>query len=401
VDKDYLGLDSRRGFHQFNDCLILQMLSGPDDALWAGALGPLHDKRNAESIAKCASLHTLVREGTAAHLYPMGRYTRYWHGYNPLAAGLLGAVDLWTARKVLKIGVYGALVLLGLAAGTQPRGLAAIACAISVTGLLFWALPYFGQSLAHAPGDMFVVLSLSCLLFGRQALSRRGTLVPFCAVYGAGVVYFEFLHGQVPIVLGILLPATYLMARLRPGEEREPARSWRFGLTGCLAFAAGGALTVAVKQILVAAIIGPGAARSVVEHLNRWTSSAPGDPPLWAPLKSVARVLREGPVLTYGSREGAIALGVAAALAWSAAGYLALRARRGGALSDLLAFAAGAGIVPAWIWTFQAHTAVHKTLMVRMLIVPLSLGWGALAWQVVAPPVRSREAPAEQEARGS
>jgi hypothetical protein len=32
--------------------------------------------------------------------------------------------------------------------------------------------------------------------------------------------------------------------------------------------------------------------------------------------------------------------------------------------------------------------------MVRMLIVPLSLGWGALAWQLIAVPVQSRAASA-------
>jgi hypothetical protein len=42
--------------------------------------------------------------------------------------------------------------------------------------------------------------------------------------------------------------------------------------------------------------------------------------------------------------------------------------------------AAGVGIVLAWTWLFQTHTTLHKFWMVRMTLVPLSLGWGALAW---------------------
>jgi hypothetical protein len=34
---------------------------------------------------------------------------------------------------------------------------------------------------------------------------------------------------------------------------------------------------------------------------------------------------------------------------------------------------------------FQTHTTIHKWWMVRMLLVPLSLGWGALAWQLLTP----------------
>jgi hypothetical protein len=404
IENDWPWLESRRGFNQYLDCSILQMISNRDDHLWANAVAPLIYDRNRGETDRCATLHRLVDEGPNAAPYRVYRYTRYWHGYNPVTAALLWILDLGRVRTLLKITVYGALILLCVAAGTRQRGLAAIAAGITVTGLLFWALPYFGQSLSQAPGDIWVILGLACLLFWRERASRLDTLVPFCAAYGAGVVYLEFLTGQLPTAAGLLLPTAYLIARLRPEPENEPARAWRFALGGLLAFALGVALTVIIKQALAVAIVGPEALKSFLEYLHRYVNPSPGaslrhfgktwsspdDPLIWSSLKAVSAVLSQGYILTYGSRPGAIVLYAASALAWSAAGYLAFRKRVRWAVSDFLAFAAGVAVILAWTLSFQTHTTLHKWWMVRMLLVPLSLGWGALAWQVIAIPGQSR-----------
>src|SRR5206468_3545017 len=132
--------------------------------------------------------------------------------------------------------------------------------------------PYFGQSLSQAPGDAFVMLGRAGLLFWRERLSRLATLVPFCAAYGAGVVYLEFTTGQLPTAAGLLLPMAYLLARLRPEPENEPMRAWRFALAGLLAFSLGVALTVAIKQILAVAIVGPDALRTFLQYLRRYVN---------------------------------------------------------------------------------------------------------------------------------
>jgi hypothetical protein len=400
IEDDWPGLESRRGFNQYLDCSILQMISNRDDNLWANAAAPLIYNKNRGEIDRCAVLRRLVDEGPNAAPYLVYRYTRYWHGYNPVSAVLLWAFDLGHVRNVLKISVYGALVLLGLAAGTRSLGLFTVAGGITVTGVLFWALPYFGQSLSQAPGDAFVMLGLAGLLFCRERLSRLATLVPYCAAYGAGVAYLEFLTGQLPTAAGLLLSMVYLTARLRPEPGNEPMRAWRLALAGLLAFALGVALTVAIKQALAAAIVGPDALRSFHQYLRRYVNPSPGaslahfretwaspdDPLIWSSWKAVFAVLSQGHVLTYGSGPGAIALYTASALAWLAAGYLTFRRRVRWALSDFLGFAAGVAIILAWIWSFQTHTTIHKWWMVRMLIVPLSLGWGALAWQLITVP---------------
>lgn len=404
IENDWPWLERRRGFNQYLDCSILQMISNRDDNRWANAVAPLIYNRNRGETDRCATLQTLVNEGPNTAPYLVYRYTRYWHGYNPVSAALLWVLDLGRVRTLLKLTVYSALVLLGLAAGTRHRGLFAFAAGIAVTGVLFWALPYFGQSLSQAPGDIVVILGIACLLFWRERAARLDTLLPFCAAYGAGVVYLEFLTGQLPTAAGLLLPTAYLIARLRPAPDDEPARAWRFALAGLLAFGLGVVLTVIIKQALAVAIVGPQALKSFLEYLHRYVNPSPGaslrhfgetwsspdDPLVWSSLKAVSAVLSQGYVLTYGSRPGAIGLYAASALAWSAAGYLAFRKRVRWAVSDFLAFAAGVAVILVWTLSFQTHTTLHKWWMVRMLLVPLSLGWGALAWQAIAISGQSR-----------
>ena len=406
IENDWPWLESRHGFDQYNDCSILQMITNRDDNILANAVGPLIYNKSSGETDKCATLRRIVNEGPNGAAYLVFRYTRYWHGYDPVAAALLLAFDVGNARNVLTITLYGALALLGIAAGTRHRGLFAVAASIAITGVLFWAVPYFGPCFSHAPGDILVILGLACLLLWRERLSCLATLVPFCAAYGAGVVYLEFLTGQLPTAMGLLFPMAYLMARARPEPDDQPAEAWRFAVAALVAFVLGAVLTVAIKQILAVAIVGPEALNSFLEYLQRYvnpspsaslrhfgeTWSSPHGSIVWSSLKSIYVVLGEGYVLTYGSGPAAVLLYAAGVLAWLTAGYLAFRRPTRWASSDLLALAAGAGIVVVWTWSFQTHTTLHKFWMVRMLLVPLSMGWGALAWQLITNPIRDRTA---------
>jgi hypothetical protein len=404
IENDWPWLESRRGFDQYNDCSILQMITNHDDDPLASAVGPLIYNKNTGETDKCATLHRIVTEGPTAAPYLVFRYTRYWHGYDPVAAGLLSIFDVGHARKALKIALYGALIMVGVAAGTRHRGLSAVAASIALTGTLFWAVPYFGPCFSHAPGDILVMLGLAAMFVWRDRLSRLATLVPFCAVYGAGVVYLEFLTGQLPTAAGLLFPTAYLIARARPEPHDRPREAWRFAFAALVAFGVGAVLTVVIKQILAVTLLGPEALASFLEYLQRYVNPSPSASLqhfgetwsssnhnlVWSSLKAIYVVLGEGYVLTYGSKPAALLLYGAGVLAWLTAGYLAFRRAGHWAWSDLLAMAAGAGIVAAWALLFQTHTTLHKFWMVRMLIVPLSMGWGAVAWQLATSPVRGR-----------
>lgn len=400
IENDWPWLESRHGFDQYNDCSILQMITNRDEHIWANAVGPLIYNKNRGETDKCETLHRIVDQGADAASYPVFRYTRYWHGYDPVAAALLQVADVGQARRALKITLYIALILLGLAAGARHRGLGAVGASIALTGILFWAVPYFGPCFSHAPGDIVVIGGIAGLLYWRERLSRLGTLVPYCAAYGAAVVYLEFLTGQLPTAAGLLFPTAYLIARARPAPDHQPRQAWGFAVAALGAFALGAVLTVAIKQLLAVAIVGPEALGSFLEYLERYinpspaaslnhfgeTWAAPHGSLVWSSLRAIYVVLGQGYVLTYGSRSAAIWLYAAGALAWLGAGYVTLRRAARWASSDWLAMAAGASIVVAWTWLFQTHTTLHKFWMVRMMLVPLSMGWGVLAWQLITHP---------------
>ncbi len=386
VDADYLPLDSRRGFHQYNDCVILQMITNRDRHIWANAVAPLVYVENMETWEdQCATLHRLVEDGGARSRYSPHRYARYWHGYNPLAAALLQRLSLADARRGLKLAVYSGLAALLISAGTSHRAVLAVATAIAAAGVSVWAVPYFGQSLNDGPGDTLVVLGIGSFLFWRKRLSDLARFVPFCAAYGAAVTYVEMFTGVTATAAGLLFPVAYVVAVSRPDQDTSAQQAWGFATVGLAAFALSSAFTVAVKLALSVAFLGQEAATMFLSHLRHYMSprlASSGRSSIVAPF---AALLRQGPVLTGGSESGALLLYAGAALAWLTAGYLALRRPGVRPLSDLLAFAVGASAMPLWVLLFPTHTVIHSWLNVRLLILPVSLGFAALAWQLTAP----------------
>jgi hypothetical protein len=290
-----------------------------------------------------------------------------------------------TYRRVLQMSVAGALLLLLLAARYRSPAMTPIAASVVVFGALFWALPYYAQSPSHAPGDSFMLLGLAALLAWPDRLRRPERFVPFCAVYGAGIMYLEFLTGQLPIAAGLLLPIAYLMATTGLAPV-PPVHGWRFAAAGLLAFSVGVVLTIMIKQAFVLTLLGPEEWERFVTRLVRWTGTTadpdypPPDDRLITPLLTL---MRAGHWLTYHSKLAAAALYASAAAAWAAAGWFALRAPAAGgrARSDFLAFAAGAAVIAVWVFVLPSHTVRHTPWMVRILLVPIALGWAAFIWQ--------------------
>jgi hypothetical protein len=386
TQEDYLQFDSRRGVHHYDDCLILQMITDREATLLGRAFSPVVRFKEEGATGVCAMLRelTLADEGQVANAAGTLRYSRYWHGYNPVAATLLTFFDLATVRWLLKGGAYAALAALVLAAGVTHRGLLGVTVAISVMAALFWGLPYFGPSLSHAPGDTFVILSLAWLLVARERMSRLQALLPFCAAYGAVMIYLEFLTGLLPTAAGFLVPIVYLFATLAADRAQRPSMGWRLAAAGLIAFALSAAVTVAAKQALALELTDPQALSAFSNQLKTYTAPAASEPRLPGMLKPFMALLRESPHLTHGSRRGAAVMYGAAGFAWLAAALLALRRPRSLPFGDFLVFGAGVGVVVGWVLVFPNHTFIHAGFMVRIMIVPISLGWAALAWQLTA-----------------
>ena len=196
VDRDYLYGDTRRGFHQFNDCLVLQIITNPDAVWWARALGPLTYFKDPTNSSVCLTLHGIV-DGTVERSDLLSlRYTRYWFGFVPITSALLRPVSLGELRRGLKLTVYGSLILLVLSAALRHRRVLPVVAVIALGCLGFWRLPEFSMSLARAPGDTAVVLGLAALIFWHRFLMRSEIFAAYCGAYGALVTYLEFLTGQ-------------------------------------------------------------------------------------------------------------------------------------------------------------------------------------------------------------
>jgi hypothetical protein len=82
VQEDWLRWDSRRGYNQYNDCLILQMMINKDHLLQK-AFGPVLYVKDDTWSDYCQTLFDLSENEAILTDYIRMRYTRYWHGYLP------------------------------------------------------------------------------------------------------------------------------------------------------------------------------------------------------------------------------------------------------------------------------------------------------------------------------
>jgi hypothetical protein len=370
--QDYRFFDSVRGFNQYNDCAVLQMITNDTHRPLADAVGPVHYLSNLRGDAQCRTLFDVVA-GSAVRFIPT-RHARYWHGYNVIAAVLLTLFPLNVVRWLLRVSVYGLVVLFAFAA-RRDRSVRLAAVVVAAALLAFYGLPYFSESLTHAPGDL-------CILIGLILLVRDpGDVLIFGAVFGSLFAYFDDLIGIIPVGTAFLFAFAYLSAVSR--------NAWRnaFELLGGLAI--GGVTTVVAKQIAALAILGRTAASDFTQHLEIYVAPVSHTahlPSFVAPLLTRVPVLlpfamlaNATRMLTYGSRIGAAVLLAATALAWLAAAVTAWR--RVDTRDGFLAFlAAGVGIFIGWVLCAQTHTYEHAVFMVRIEIIPIALGWAALVW---------------------
>jgi hypothetical protein len=174
-------------------------------------------------------------------------------------------------------------------------------------------------------------------------------------------------------------------------SDREPRRgAWRSAAGAIIAFAAGGALTVIIKQVLALAVLGTNQFQAFVGNLQIYTSPAPPGETIPDILRPFAALYHAAPVLAYGSHRAMQMVVGGAVLAWVAALALAaMRARKGrpgdlGLVSDWGALAVAAAVIVAWILVFPTHTFYHARFMVRILVAPVALGMAALGWTLIS-----------------
>ncbi len=381
IQADWSSFDIRRGSNQYVECIVLQMVTNPVDSPLRYVAGPIVRSVDLSGADQCRTLYRLTVRAEPPDEFRSFRYTRYWHGYNVFAALYLRVASLRSARLMLGIGLFGSLVLLVLVSIRQQNSrLRSLGLAIGIFGLFCWAIPYFGQAFSHGPGDTIVVMGLAGLIAFPGICSNPRRLTLFCALYGTLVVYLEFMTGPLPTAAGFLFPAVYAARGTAVGIDSK--EQWLTSIRALTAFGLGAGLTVVLKLLLSVAVFGPGALDSFVSNFVYYARPASSDAPLPTFLLPFGRLYRKGTTLTYGSEVGAQLLFASAVGSWVASALLVALRRRPRSTDDLLAPLTGVLIVIIWIMLFQTHTFGHAVFMVRMMIVPISLGWTAVAWQL-------------------
>jgi hypothetical protein len=365
--------NTKAGFQQYNDCVVLQMVMN-DDTIAGWIFGPIWYHKPGFSDM-CAVTRDLAARTDVPPDLIAGRYARYWHGHNVVAAIIVGAVPLRVARSVFRWVAYLAALTLLVVSLRLSGPLNIVGTAVGIVGLLFWGLPYFAPSPAHGPADAVLMSGLAGILFAGRRLQERGLLVACCAALGALLTFMEYLSGILPVAAGILVPVLYFT-----GDAGK--RGWWTATQGIAALGAGVVITTAIKQSLSLAVLGPSVMNAFSGNLAYYT----GNPFESNRLVSVARIIFDkvhdwGALLTYGSRPGMAVLFGSALVAWAGAAVLAMRLRTVASLNALLACAGGAVAIAAWVFLLPVHTNNHP-MMVRIFMVPIALGWAALIIQL-------------------
>lgn len=387
--KDFLFKDARRGWFQFNDCNVLQMLTNPEPSRLARALAPTVYRENDDWEGQCRVLRALVSEWVDPRTLLSLRYSRYWHGYNVVAALGLRFLELRNLRRVLVGLVWISIAVLAAASIRSGLCVRRTGLSVALAAATVWGVPYLAPGLTQGPGDALLLLALAPIAARPRMATDLGRIVPYAAGFGAAVVFFEMLTGQLPIAVAWLAAMTLAAAR----DEARPSRPApaRIVLAAIVAFGVGAIATVGVKIALATALVAPQADSDFASRLGLytripdWASYSPSwvsGPLARLPgiLLPFARLVLKTNMLAFGSVRAGYGLVATAAIAWLAAVALGLRSWRSPGGQDRLVLAAAALVPAAWVCLLPSHTYIHATFMVRILVVPISLAPLALFW---------------------
>jgi hypothetical protein len=376
--EDYLPFDSYLGWHQYNDCVVLQMLMNDNPSQSARALAPIVYNDDLYGGRQCVVLYGLVTGTQKREELSSFRYARYWHGYNVTTGLGLRWMEIQAYRNLLKLVVLLAIGILVLAAFRSGPHARRATLVIALAAGTVWAVPYFAPGLTHGPGDALLLLAIAGLAVCPRIVYNFATLLPYTALFGAGVVYLEMLTGQLPVAAGWLVAMT--LAAGRDGGRHAGGSTIAAVVGGLLAFGLGAIATIIVKQILALFLAEPDATGQFLSQL-RFYMIQPNLEPGWPEvLEPFGRLARKTSTLTFGNQLAGYALVGAVGFAWLGAAVQAWRNRRSEIGRDLQLLLTAALIPVFWVLLFPYHTYIHASFMVRMLIVPISLVTLALLW---------------------
>lgn len=378
TDSDYLPWDSRRGWHQYNDCVLLQLIANDNPSRVDRALAPTLYS-HPDDDRTCQLLRDLTTAGSDGGQYIQSQYARLWHGSRVPVALALRGLELVQLRRALTAAVWLAVGILAFVAYRSGPRARLVGLGIALASGTLWALPYFAQGLTHGPGDAALLLGVAGVIAWPRLTTDLRRIVPYAVAFGSTIAFVDMMTGQLPVA-GAWLTAVTLAANRDDGAKGAVPDGKLIALAALIAFALGAVATVLIKQVLVMALTNHEAVGQFATKLSLYMS-APDNERGWpGMLEPFGRLVRRSRNLTYGSDVLGYVLIAAMASMWIAAAANAWRSRRQRGLDAVVIL--GAGLVPAvWVLLLPTHTFIHGGLMVRMLVAPIALTPVALLWQ--------------------
>ena len=393
-----LKLSSTLGVHQTNDCLIFDMASrDASDRLMYTFAAPLSSVR--PTSGRCESLRSSLFAEPMVSIRE-GWYLRYLHGYRPVAIGLLRFFEVHTARQIMKVSSYGIFVLLcainlGLLLRRRARkivdrgGNELAYIGLGACFMALFGLPYFGQSISHAPaivtlGTFLIVWSV--FDYRRLLTLRRCALLVI--VYALFTAYYEYLTGYIPVAVTLICLLVAIGSQ--PSKGFRDLASRLVLLQGLFAGCIGAVL--ALNLLFTAAFSGRGnvlggflkallfrmsderasalheAAQAVAEPHLRFVEV----------LDAVASRLPHLGMPDRLTGMALIALALGILLVGLVEAWLSSHSRDAKWRTTLIA----GSVIPLVIWllAFANHTYIHASFMVRIVVSVFAAAVVMLAW---------------------
>jgi hypothetical protein len=378
VYQDYIRFNSRLGFHQYNDCVVLQMLYYRDPANPRLALGPSVYFSDDPEISQCKLLHQLVNGNVDRRTIRESYYARYWHGYNALVSFGLKYLDIVSLRKLFSLSAWLAIGLLALVSLRSGHYVRRAGLVIALSALLFWALPFFSSNFTHGPGDILVLIGVTIPAVSGRRLTRIEQLLPYSAFFGAAIVFMEMLTGQLPTAAAWLV--VMVLAIYRDHYPSEDKKIYWTLLLVLVAYGIGAVGTVVIKQVLAFYFLGHGVTEAFVGNLRLYISIPASQNGVPGFLLSFERLYHYFNMLVYGRKRSSLLIANLMVLIWIVNLSAACLIRSAINWKDVAAIFLAACIPVAWILLLNQHTYIHAGFMVRILVVPLSLAPLPFLW---------------------
>ena len=223
--EEYRRRDIRHGWHQYNDCAVLQLLSAPDSSRVSRALAPRWSFLRADvgENLSCGTLKALTVDGASRDSMTNYRYSRYWHGYMvPVGFGLQ-VMNLAHVRRLLLISVCISIVVLTAAALRARSHSRRIGLAIASAWLAALVLAAVRDESRPSAIDARVVALVALGAFGVGGMITvviKQILAALFAEPAAGSAFMNRLGGYMAVpaprdgIPGLLVPYVQLVSRM-------------------------------------------------------------------------------------------------------------------------------------------------------------------------------------------